>query len=426
MLKRILSLSLGMVVGSLIAMGLLHVIDLLGLRGNSELARSAEYYRQVLELVQDNYVDPKATEPAEMTRRALEGVMDGLDPHSSFMRAADYSHLQEDLDSEFGGIGVQIERRDDEVVVVAPIAGTPGERAGILRGDVVLRVEGESMRGKSLNDVVERMRGKPGTAVQVAFGRDGIAEPIELSIVREIIRVESVTDVHMLDADLGYLRIVQFSEPTAEEMRAALGALRDQGARALVIDVRNNPGGLLTAAADVLEPFFARGDLMVYTQGRRPEDREELRSQNPAEPIDLPMAVLINAGSASAAEILAGALKDTHKAAVVGERSFGKGSVQTVFRLSAGEALRLTTARYYTPGGVTIHERGVDPDVEVVMSPEEDRNVALQRARNDLTDPVEFEERFGFKPVPDRQLDAAREILRAALLVEQRTEAVAR
>ena len=420
MLKRILTLSMGVVVGSLIAMGLLHVVDILGLRRESETAKSAAYYRQVLELVQRNYVDGSQAEADEMTRRALEGLMQGLDPHSSFLRARDYSNLQEDLDSKFGGIGVQIEQRGADVVVVAPIGGTPGERAGILRGDRVLSVDGESMRGKTLNDVVDKMRGVPGTPVLVAFGREGRDQPFEVTIVREVIRVQSVSDVSMITDDVGYIRLVQFSEPTAEEFFDALDRLQKEGAKALVLDVRNNPGGLLTSVAEILEPFYARGELLVYTQGRTPEDREEFRSANTEPPLDLPLAVLINSGSASAAEILAGSLKDTGKAVVVGERSFGKGSVQSLFRLHDGEALRLTTARYYTPGGETIHERGVAPQVEVIMTPAEDRNVALQRARTDLVDPVAFEERFGIAPVPDRQLQTALAILRAALLIDQR------
>ena len=423
MLKRILTLSVGVMVGSLIAMGVLHVFDLLGFRRDAEAVKAAEYYRQVLELVQRNYVDASQTETDEMTRRALEGVMQGLDPHSSFMRARDYSNLQEDLDSKFGGIGVQIERQGDDVVVVAPIGGTPSERAGIQRGDRVLSVDGESMRGKTLNQVVDKMRGAPGTPVVVGFGRAGHDEPIEVTIVREVIRVQSVSDVGMIADGVGYIRLVQFSEPTAEEFHDALNSLLDKGAKALVLDVRNNPGGLLTAVAQTLEPFFARGDLLVYTQGRRVEDREEFRSENDTATVNLPMAVLINAGSASAAEILAGALKDTGKAVVVGERSFGKGSVQSLFRLHGGEALRLTTARYYTPGGETIHERGVTPQVEVIMTPDEDRNVALQRARADLDDPVAFEERFGVAPVADRQLETALAILRAALVIDERTNA---
>jgi carboxyl-terminal processing protease len=181
--------------------------------------------------------------------------------------------------------------------------------------------------------------------------------------------------------------------------------------KALVLDLRNNPGGLLDAAVQVSEPFFARDELIVYTQGRRAEDREDFRSRARGQGVKVPVAVLINAGSASAAEIVAGALKDTGKAVVVGERSFGKGSVQSVFPLRNGEGLRLTTARYFTPSGVTIHERGIEPQVEIVMTPDEDRRIRLQQARSDVEDPKDFEERFGFRPVEDRQLNTALEVL---------------
>lgn len=420
MLKRILTITTGMMIGSLIAMGVLHVVGMLGFSGHAEVDDAADYYREVLALVENSYVDGAQTDPAEMTRTALEGLLGALDPHSEFMRARDYSSMQEDLDSTFGGIGVQIERRDGDVVVIAPISGTPGERAGIRRGDRVLKVDGENMRGRSIDDVVGVMRGKPGTEVRIAFGREGRETPFEVTIVREIIKVESVSDVTLLPGGIGYLRLVQFSEPTAAEFHAGIARLQSEGMQALIIDVRNNPGGLLTSAADVLEPFFAEGELMVYTQGRRKNDREEFRSTNADAPFDLPLAVLINAGSASASEIVAGALKDSGRAVIVGERSFGKGSVQSLYRLRNGEGLRLTTAKYYTPSGVVIHERGVEPQVDVIMTPEDDANVAVQRARSDLTDPVEFEQRFGFAPVPDRQLDAAVAILKAALLVDQR------
>lgn len=420
MLKRILTLSLGVALGSVLALGGVHLASLWGFPHRSELDSSSAYYRQVMQLVEENYVDPTKTDPDEMTRTALEGMLQGLDPHSQFMRAQDYESLQEDLDSKFGGIGVQIERREGDIVVIAPISGTPGERAGILRGDRILSVNGESMRGRPLDDVVSRMRGKPGTPVDVAFGRQGRDEPLDLTIIREVIKVESVTDVAMLSDAIGYVHITQFAEPTADELHSAIARLESQGMRALILDVRSNPGGLLSSVAGALQPFFQHGDLMVYTQGRKAEDREEYRSELQGAPWHFPVAVLINAGSASAAEIMAGALKDAGKAAIVGERSFGKGSVQSVFRLHHGEGLRLTTARYYTPSGVTIHEHGVEPQVEVVMTPEEDGRVALQRARNDITDPAEFEKRFGFAPIADRQLDAAAAILQAALLLEGR------
>ena len=423
MLKRILTIFLGMLAGSLLAMGVVHVSALLGWGRNSEADESAAYISEVLRLVEKNYVDETLTNPKDLTAAALAGMLSGLDPHSDYMRASDYTHLQEDLDSEFGGIGVQIERRDGQVVVIAPIAGTPGARAGILRGDRVVEVDGESMRGQSIDRVVGKMRGKPGTPVDVAFERSGTEDLIQLTLVREKIRVESVTDATLVRDGIGYLRLTQFAEPTAEELHEALAKLEAEGMKALVLDVRNNPGGLLSSVVAVLEPFFAQGELLVYTQGRDSTDRDEYRSKNSAPPKTWPIAVLINAGSASAAEILAGSLKDSGKAVIVGERSFGKGSVQSVFRLRAGEAMRLTTARYYTPSGVTIHEQGVPPQVEVIMTPEEDGNVALQRARSDITDPVEFEARFNVAPVADRQLDAALAILAAALASDERKQA---
>lgn len=396
-----------MLVGSLMAMGLIHVAQLSGIVGDREAGASARYFRGVLELVQERYVDPEKVQVDEMTRDALRGMMRGLDPHSGFLRASDYEHLREDLDSKFGGIGIQIEYREGYVVVIAPIANTPGERAGILRGDRVLAVDGESMVGQTINEVIDRMRGAPGTTVDVTFERPGQDEPVEVSVEREVIKVESVPEALMIEPGIGYVRIAQFAEPTAAESYAAIDGLMEQGMASLIIDVRNNPGGLLHAAADVLEPFFPRGELMIYTEGRLPTDRDEFRSANAGEVWGFPVVVLINSGSASAAEILAGALQDTDRAWVVGEQSFGKGSVQTVLQLREGEALRLTTARYYTPSGVTIHEVGVTPDEEIAMSPEDDLNVALQRNRPDLNDPVEFEERFGMAPVEDVQLAAA-------------------
>jgi len=301
------------------------------------------------------------------------------------------------------------------------MAGSPGERAGILRGDQIVRIEGEELpRTVGLTDIVNRLRGDPGTTVHVGLYRPDEDRTLDVSIVREVIRVEAVNRVSMLSDGVGYVQINEFTERTGEEFRAALDTLKGEGMSSLVIDLRNNPGGLLDAAVDVASPFFRRGELVVYTQGRTPEDREEFRSSNEGATLDLPIAVLINAGSASAAEIVAGALKDTHRAVVVGERSFGKGSVQTIFRLRNGAGIRLTTARYYTPSGVTIHEVGVSPDVEVVMTPEEDLKLRTQRNRPDITNPSDFEERFGFAPIEDRQLKAALDVLAGARLLESR------
>lgn len=404
-----------MSVGSLLAMGLLYLVQLLGWVGDREVSSSARYYRDVMNLVQDRYVNADAVQPEAMTRDALRGMLRSLDENSDFLAISDFEHLREDLESEFGGIGVQIEFRDGFVVVIAPLAGTPGERAGILRGDRVVEIDGESMVGASINDVVEHMRGEPGSEVQITFDRPGQEEPFEVTVVREIIEVESVANVEMLDDDIGYMRVVQFAEPTAREFKGAVSSLQDQGMEALVIDLRNNPGGILTVAKDMLEPFYASGELMVYTEGREATDREEFRSRNDGEIWDFPVAILINGGSASASELMAGSLKDTGKAVVVGEQSFGKGSVQTLISLSSGEAVRLTTALFYTPAGETLHKVGVSPDIVAEMSPEDDFNLALQRNRPDLNDPEEFNERFGFYPVEDEPLEVATAELREQL-----------
>jgi len=224
----------------------------------------------------------------------------------------------------------------------------------------------------------------------------------------------SVRGARIMDGTTGYLQIRDFSDHTGEQFDDALNGLLAKGIDSLVIDLRNNPGGLLDAAVDVAEPFFRKGKLIVYTQGRKPADRENYYSETDGEPLKLPVAVLINGETASAAEIVAGALKDSGSAVIVGERSYGKGSVQTIFKLRNGEGLRLTTAHYFTPSGALINAHGITPQVEVVMTPDEDEKLERQVSRPDITDPVEFRDRFEFSPVEDRQLEAALDVLRVA------------
>jgi carboxyl-terminal processing protease len=315
-----------------------------------------------------------------------------------------------------------VETRQGKAVVIAPLAGTPGERAGILRGDVIVSIDGKAVDTNSTMDgIVSRLRGKPKTRVLVGVFRPSTKATMDLTLVREVIKIESVRDVRVLPDGVGYVQLTEFSEHTGAQFGKALEQLLQAGASSLVVDLRDNPGGLLDAAVEVAEPFFRKGELIVYTQGRKPGDREDYKAEHNGTPLALPMALLINAGSASAAEVVTGALKDTGRAVVVGERSFGKGSVQSVFKLKTGEGLRLTTARYYTPGGVSIHEKGIAPHVEVVVSPEDDGKLRRQRARPDITDPAEFRERFGFEPIVDRQLNAALDVLRGVRLLDQRS-----
>jgi carboxyl-terminal processing protease len=424
MFKRILTLVSGAVLGIAFAAAGVRLAAIWNIWPNRDLSRASGYVKDVMRLVNENYVDEKSAAYEKLARSALHGMIETLDPHSEFLEKKENDEFEEDLTGEFGGVGIQVETRQNRIVVIAPLAGTPSERAGIQRGDEIVSIDGKAVETTGNGDwIVSRLRGKPKTRVLVGLFRPSTQETLNLTLVREIIKIESVRSARVLEDGIGYVQLTEFSDHTAEQFRRALENLLKQGITSLVIDLRNNPGGLLDAAVEVVEPFFRKKELIVYTKGRKPTDREEFRAEADGPPIALPIAVLINAGSASAAEIVTGALKDTGRAIVVGERSFGKGSVQSVFKLENGEGLRLTTARYYTPGGATIHERGITPHVEVVMTPEEDTKLARQRGRPDIIDPKAFKERFGFEPVTDRQLDTAIAMLKGVRFFGERTVA---
>lgn len=422
MFKRILTLLAGVALGIALSAVGLRIALAWDLFASRDLARSSSYVREIMQLVNDHYVDEKAVAYEALARNAVHGLVESLDPHSEFLEAKDNEAFEEDIAGEFGGVGLQVETRQNRIIVIAPLAGTPGERAGIQRGDEIVVIDNKPVESNAdIDAVVARLRGKPKTKVALGLFRPATQENINVTLVREIIKIESVRDVRVIGEGVGYVQLTDFSEHTGEQFGRALDRLLREGARSLIIDLRNNPGGLLDAAVAVAEPFFNKGELIVYTKGRTREDHEEYRAELDGERVSVPVVVLINAGSASAAEIVTGALKDTGRAVIVGERSFGKGSVQSVFKLENGEGLRLTTGRYFTPGGATIHENGIAPHVEVVMTPDEDNKLARQRTRYDITDPVEFQKRFGFEPVVDRQLDTALALLRAMRLLDQRS-----
>jgi len=427
MLKRFLVVTLAVAAG----FGLAQVAGgLLGPEGtraglpswwpDRERDRSVRYFREVLQLVRENYVgESPELGYTELTRSALTGMLGQLDPHSEFLTREDYTRTSDELSNEFGGVGVQVEQRDGHIVVIAPIADTPADRAGLRRGDRLVRVDGQEINPSAMDRAVRLIRGPPGSEVTLTVYRPSQERTLDFTLQRERIRLKSVRLASVGSDGIGYVQITQFSERTGREFAEALAALEQQGLQALVLDLRSNPGGLLDAAVEVCESFFARGELIVYTQGRTPASREEFtaRGRHPARAY--PIAVLVNGGTASAAEIVAGALKDTKRAVVVGERTFGKGSVQSVFELRDGEGLRLTTARYYTPAGLTIHERGISPQVELEVSPDDEARVRLQQSRAGDYPPAEFAERFGFAPIEDVQRQAAEEILRGLLALRQ-------
>lgn len=420
MLKRLFAIAAAALAGFLLAQFAARQFGQPSWWPNRERDRQVRYFREVLETVQRNYVEADKATYERLTRAALRGMLGELDPHSEFLDAEAYSATEQELNNEFSGVGVQVELRDGHVVVIAAIADTPAERAGLRRGDRLVAVDGEPITEPALDKVVRLIRGVPGSAIRLTIYRPAADREIVVPLKRERIRLRSVRNVELFSDGTGYLQITQFSERTADEFTAALRDLETKGMRALVLDLRNNPGGLLEAAVEVCDAFFERGELVAYTQGRVAASRQEFRADGRHRRRDYPVAILVNGGTASAAEIVSGAMRDTRRAVIVGERTFGKGSVQSIIGLQDGEGIRLTTARYYTPSGVTIHEQGITPHVELEISPDDEARLRIQQSRTDLAAPAEFADRFGFEPVEDVQLNAAREVLRGVLAARAR------
>jgi carboxyl-terminal processing protease len=334
-------------------------------KGNDTAAtyENLRLFTEVLSIVQSQYVDEVA--PKDIIYNAIKGTLRGLDPHSSFLDPEMYREMQVETSGSFGGLGIEITLRDDVLTVVAPIEGTPAYRAGIQPGDRILKIEGLTTKDMQLADAVKRMRGKPGSKITITIVREGWTEPKDFFITREQIRVHSVR-ANQLEPGIEYIRLRQFQEQTANDLETSLDKYVKEGKiQGLVLDLRNNPGGLLTAAVEVTEKFLDSGKLVVYTEGRVRNQNMRFSSNAKRVFSDFPIVVLVNQGSASASEIVAGALQDWGRAVVIGTQSFGKGSVQTIIPLSDGSGLRLTTAKYFTPKGRSIHGKGITPDIIV-------------------------------------------------------------
>lgn len=380
--------------------------------------REMKTLSRAVELIRQDYVDEDKTDYEKLIYSAMRGMLEELDPHSDFMDPKDFKGMQEDTKSEFGGLGVVVGMKGGRLTIVAPMEGTPGFRAGLLPGDVLLEIDGRSTEKMSLRDAVDKLRGEPGTSVKLAIGRASDTKPLKFEVQREVIKVPSVRGTKILDTGagpkIGYVRLTQFSEPTGKEFAKALSQLEKQGMEALVLDLRFNPGGLLGSAVEVAGEFIPGGSLVVYTEGRSPSaGRRYLAPGKGRKPRTYPVAVLVNGSSASAAEIVAGALKDTGRALLVGETTFGKGSVQSVVSLPDGSAVRLTTAKYFTPGKQPIHEKGVSPHVRAPMTSDEEARLLAQRRREDLPSGSESEDAG---PVEDVPLKRAADALRGVLL----------
>ncbi|QFR33655.1 S41 family peptidase [Ancylobacter sp. TS-1] len=376
MMRRTSVFLFGAAAGALIAVGATQ--PRLLLQPTQAVAAASDTYRQlnlfgdVFERVRADYVEKP--DDAKLVEAAINGMLSSLDPHSTYMDAKDFRDMQVQTRGQFGGLGIEVTMEDGLVKVVAPIDDTPAAKAGVQAGDLIAKLDGEEVKGLTLNQAVDKMRGAVATPIKLTIIRKGQDKPLELTLTRDIINIKSVRSRVEAD-DIGYIRITSFSEQTGDSLKKAIADLTKQigedKLKGFIIDLRNNPGGLLDQAIDVSDAFLDRGEI-VSTRGRNAEETERRN----ARPGDLakgkPVIVLVNGGSASASEIVAGALQDHKRATILGSLSFGKGSVQTVIPVSGNAAIKLTTARYYTPSGRSIQAKGIQPDIELVQDVPQD------------------------------------------------------
>ena len=381
----------GAVVGPVIALPTFQALAQDG--GRAETYRLLNLFGDVFERIRAEYVEPVSDR--DVIENAINGMLQGLDPHSSYLNPRSFRDMQVQTRGEFGGLGIEVTQENGFVKVISPIDDTPAARAGVRPGDLITHLNGQPTLGLTLQEAVEQMRGERGTSIRLTIRREGERNPVEVTLVRDVVRPQ-VARFRLEGNDIAYVRLSAFNEQTEAALRRAVSQMRQQAGgnlRGLVLDLRNNPGGLLDQAVQVADDFLDQGEI-VSTRARRAEDAQRWNARQGDIAQGLPIVVLINSGSASASEIVAGALQDHRRAVVMGVKSFGKGSVQTVMPIQGQGAIRLTTARYYTPSGRSIQATGIEPDIEVLATrpdpnaPARDREADLRRAlRNDADRP---------------------------------------
>ena len=348
---------------------------------NDELYKELELFEHALSIVRSDYVEEPDSK--QLMYGALKGMLATLDPYSQFLDPDSYNELRVETEGEFGGLGIEITIKDDLLTIISPIDDTPAYRAGLKPGDRIVKIDGEITRGITLLEAVKKLRGEPRTPVVLTILREGDNELKDVSVTRDIIKIESVRDAKILEEHVGYIRVSDFREGTSRDLTDALARLKDEGMHGLIVDVRNNPGGLLDVAVTVTELFLRRDEVVVSTKGRLRNQNLEYRARRDGTVNGQPVVVLINEGSASASEIFAGAIQDHKRGILIGEKSHGKGSVQTVFPMKDGSALRLTTSKWFTPSGRPIHDTGITPDVVVPFeAPPEPKEDGGQKAED--------------------------------------------
>jgi carboxyl-terminal processing protease len=383
-----------------------------------------EIFADALQKVRTEYVDGKDLTYQQLIYASLRGMVGKLDPHSEFLNEESFQQLQDDTEGQFGGLGLVVAMKAGYITVVSPMEDTPGFRAGILTGDRIVQVEGKSVDKLPLTDVVKSLRGEPGSSVTLTIERPSNGTTKKYTLQRAIIQMAMVKDIngrkqYPLNADrIGYVRILQFGEQTGAELDAALAKLQQQGLKGLIIDLRWNPGGLLEQAVEVCQKFLPSGQLIVSTEGRRTVEKYFAKGEGDVLP-NIPIVLLVNLGSASASEIVTGCLQDLHRAYVIGEKTFGKGSVQTIFPLDDGSGLKLTVAKYYTPSHKVIHQHGITPDSIVPLTDNEEALLVLKRAPGGF-DALPEKDQQRVKNFRDEQLERAQDLLQGLITYQTR------
>jgi len=389
--------------------------------------QNMKLFAEVMEKVRRDYVDGTNLTYQDLVYGGLKGMINELDPHSEFLDPEKYKDLQSDTEGHFGGLGIVIAMKDNYVTVVAPMEDTPGFKAGILSGDRIIKINGKSTENMALPDAVKILRGDPNTDVSMTIMRPSSGQVKDYKLTRAVITVDMVKDINgkkefpLGENKIGYIRLVQFGEKTSDDLEVALNKLKAQGMQALVLDLRWNPGGLLDQAVEVCEKFLPRGQLIVSTEGRNASQDSKHRAAGRGDELHgMPIVVLVNLGSASASEIVSGCLQDLHRGIILGEKTFGKGSVQSIIPLDDGSALRLTTAKYYTPSHKVIHEVGITPNIIVPTTDEEDRDIRLQLTPGGV-ESLDQKERDRLKTAHDPQLERAEDLLKGIMLYTDRS-----
>jgi len=378
----------------------------LAAENKEDMYRELEIFAEGLAVIEDEYVETKPSQ--DLIYGAMRGLLMSLDSYSQFLDPDDYKNLLVETEGKFGGLGIEITIKDGVLTIVSPMEDTPAWEAGIKPGDIIVKIDGEVTKDITLNEAVKKLRGDPGTKVVVTVFHETDRKIEDITITRGVIKIKDIKRAEILEEGIGCVKIAEFRETTARDLKKALEKLSKDGLKALIIDVRNNPGGLLNSAIDVSSRFLKNGEVVVSTESRS-NGKHVYKSVSLAKKyLDIPIVVLINKGSASGSEIVAAALRENGRAVLLGETSFGKGSVQTIIPLSDGSALRLTTSKYYTPSGRSIHEKGVDPDVLV-------EKVEVENPEKDVFKELDKKKEYKYKN--DYQMVRAVDLIRGLLVL---------